>query len=75
MDRKTICCLSVVQSGWVWIKDVDDLDGLCNNVDEAKSAIERFDQAVDAKVQALTGPWIQQAKEIDAAKIKATGPA
>ena len=46
-----------------WIKDIDDLDGLCKNIDEAKSAIERFDETVDAKVQALTGPWIQQAKE------------
>ena len=55
-----------------WIKDVDDLDGLCKNIDEAKSAIERFDETVDAKVQALTGPWIQKSKEIDAAKLKAT---
>ena len=39
------------------------LDGLCDAINEAKSAIERFDETVDAKVQALTGPWIQQAKE------------
>ena len=45
-----------------WMKDVDDFDGLCKNLDEARSAIERFNQTVDAKVQALTGPWIQQAK-------------
>ena len=46
-----------------WIKNVDDLDGLCKAIDEAADHKGRFDQTVDAKVQALTGPWIQQAKE------------
>ena len=56
----------------LWIKDVDDYDGLCKEIDAAADREDRFDETVDAKVQALTGPWIQKSKEIDAAKLKAT---